>query len=162
MGRQTPYSDRNDLERLASSWIKLEGFMARGEWSAAVVRAATAAEIAANIAVRQELETNRAIEKAFVDSLLRWANGLDGKLTRLMMPLPMDNARKDVVRGARTTSGQINQKRNEVVHSGHFMNQQEAGEIRDQARSVVDSLVGLYHAGYSVEAAAAEYKTKKA
>lgn len=161
MGRKTPYSDRTDLERLASSWIKLDGFLARGEWSAAVVRAATAAEIAANIAVRQELETKRALEKAFVDSLLRWANGLDGKLTRLMSQLPMAKDQKPVIRAAKATSAKINKKRNEVVHSGHFMNEEEATEVRAQARSFIDSLVGLYHADYSVEAAAAKYKTRK-
>jgi len=162
MGRRTPYSDRNDLDRLASCWIKLEGFMARKEWSAAVVRAATAAEIAANIAVRQELETKRDLDKAFVDSLLKWANGLDGKLTRLMVPLPMDKATKVVVRKAKTASRHINKKRNEVVHSGHFMNQEEASEIQNRTRSFVNSLVGVYHEGYSVDDAAAAYKTRKA
>lgn len=136
--------------------------MARKEWSAAVVRAATAAEIAANIAVRQELETKRDLDKAFVDSLLKWANGLDGKLTRLMVPLPMDKATKVVVRKAKTASRHINKKRNEVVHSGHFMNQEEASEIQNRTRSFVNSLVGVYHEGYSVDDAAAAYKTRKA
>ena len=132
--------------------------MGRHEWSAAIVRAATAAEIAANIAVRHELVTQRQLESTYVDSLLKWANGLDGKLTRLLMPLPMEREKKDVIRHAKSVSAHINKQRNEVVHSGHFMNQQEAVETREHARSFVDSLVGLYHVRYSVIEAAAKYK----
>jgi hypothetical protein len=51
-----PYADRTDVERLQSTWRKLSGLMNRKEWSSAVTRAATAAEIAANIAIRHELQ----------------------------------------------------------------------------------------------------------
>jgi hypothetical protein len=47
MGK-TPYDDRDDLEKLRSQWKKIDGILERRkEWSAAIVRAATAAEIAA-------------------------------------------------------------------------------------------------------------------
>jgi hypothetical protein len=81
------YSERTDLERLQSSWRKLQGLMSRGEWSAAITRTATAAEIAANIAVRHELEVQRKLEASFVDQLLMWANGLAGNLVKLLQPL---------------------------------------------------------------------------
>jgi hypothetical protein len=48
MGKKKPYSERTDLEKIKSQWKKTTGFLERGEWSSAIVRAATAAEIAAN------------------------------------------------------------------------------------------------------------------
>ncbi len=46
------YKKLTDLKKLQKQWHKLSGLHTREEWSAAIVRAATAAEIAANIAVR--------------------------------------------------------------------------------------------------------------
>ena len=40
------YKDRTDLEKIQSQWNKLTGLHSREEFSGAVVRAATAAEIA--------------------------------------------------------------------------------------------------------------------
>jgi hypothetical protein len=89
-----PYAQRTDIERLHSSWKKLDGLMKRREWSAAITRAATAAEIAANIAVRKELQEKRKLEASFVDHLLKWANGLAGKLDKLLRPLQTTAQRK--------------------------------------------------------------------
>jgi hypothetical protein len=86
-----PYSERDDMERLCASWKKLTGFMKRGEWSAAITRAATAAEIAANIAIRHELQEQRNLEASFVDHLLQWANGLSGKLNKILDHLQRNN-----------------------------------------------------------------------
>jgi hypothetical protein len=44
-----PYDERSDLEKLRSQWTKLSGLHLRDEPSAAIVRCATAAEIAANL-----------------------------------------------------------------------------------------------------------------
>jgi hypothetical protein len=51
------FEQRNDQEKIQSQWNKLIGLHSREEWSAAIVRAATAAEIAANFAVRQEFKS---------------------------------------------------------------------------------------------------------
>src|SRR5690242_4865570 len=82
-----PYEERTDLEQIRAQWIKLTGLHSREEWSAAVVRAATAAEIAANFAVRREFSLRGEQDAILVDSLLKWANGLPGKLDRLLLPL---------------------------------------------------------------------------
>ncbi len=82
-----PYEERTDLEKCQSQWTKLKGLHTREEWSAAIVRAATAAEIAANFAIRQELKTQSTISGDCANSLLRWANGLSGKIDRLLTPL---------------------------------------------------------------------------
>ena len=46
-----PYSERTDLEKIESNWTKTRGLLKREEWSLAIVRAATAVEIAANLVV---------------------------------------------------------------------------------------------------------------
>lgn len=80
------YEQRSDVDNIQSQWYKLTGLHSPEEWSAAVVRAATAAEIAANFAVRQEFKARSKFDGNFINSLLRWANGLDGKLNRLLFP----------------------------------------------------------------------------
>lgn len=156
-----PYADRTDLEKLASSWNKAQGFYRRREWSAVVTRAATAAEISANIAVRSELELERKLETAFVDSLLKWANGLDGKMNRLLLQLPAKKEKKDTLRKLRLKAQDINKNRNEVVHSGHFMNEDEATEALSACREFINTLVGLYHLHYSVDDAAKQLRSSK-
>ncbi len=156
-----PYADRTDLERLTACWKKTQGFFNREEWSAVVTRAATAAEIAANIAVRSELELKRNLEELFVDSLLKWANGLDGKMSRLLLTLPAKKEKKDTLKKLHTKAKIINKKRNEVAHSGHFMNEDEASEVLTMSRAFIDTLVSLYHPNYSVDAAANQLVSTK-
>ncbi|MGX7877194.1 hypothetical protein ACVDG8_012160 [Mesorhizobium sp. ORM8.1] len=82
-----PYSERSDLEKLQSQWNKLSGLHLRDEPSAAIVRCATAAEIAANYAIRTEWARQTEFDAATIDQFLRWANGLHGKVTRLFVPV---------------------------------------------------------------------------
>ena len=71
----------------------------RRDWAAAVVRAATAAEIAANLVVRAEYaKLNKEILAKVIDGSLRSANGLDGKMQRLIPPLLIDSVRPHVPR----------------------------------------------------------------
>ncbi len=46
------YDKRSEVEKIESQWTKLSGLHTGEEWSAAVVRAATAAELAANLGLR--------------------------------------------------------------------------------------------------------------
>lgn len=153
MGAQErkPYADRTDLERLQSSWRKLSGLMNRKEWSSAVTRAATAAEIAANIAIRHELQEERKVESEFVNHLLKWANGLAGKLDRLLRPLCRSDGRKERIKALQRTASRINEQRNDVVHSGAFMNEGEAKEVVELARHFAESLVQLYHPEFRLD-----------
>jgi hypothetical protein len=147
-----PYEDRTDLEKLQSQWHKLSGLHTREEWSAAIVRAATAAEIAANFAVRAEFAARSQLEPEFVDSLLRWANGLAGKLDHLLLPLNASN--KQTYKTLKTLSalaGEISRKRNAVAHQGEFCNEAEAVETISKARSLITSLVKLYDPGFELK-----------
>lgn len=82
-----PYDQRTDIERLHSQWTKLTCLHNRNEASAAIVRCAIAAEIAANFAIRTEFSRRSQFDTRIVDGFLTWANGLDGKMNRLILPI---------------------------------------------------------------------------
>src|SRR5277367_6148959 len=102
------YEQRSDVEKIQSQWHKLTGLHSREEWSAAIVRAATAAEIAANFAVRQEFKSRSIFKGDFVNSLLRWANGLDGKINRLLLPLSEGSKRHKIFVGLKKDAEEVN------------------------------------------------------
>lgn len=141
MGK-TPYDDREDLEKLQTQWKKIEGIIERRkEWSTAIVRAATAAEIAANIAIRKRFEGESEFSPEFVDSLLRWANGIDGKFGRLIIPAEQDETRKKALGKLKKRSERLNKKRNAIVHQGAFANKREMRELVNLSREIVNALV---------------------
>lgn len=146
-----PYSERTDLEKIQSQWNKLSGLHSREEWSAAVVRAATAAEIAANFAVRREFASRSQFEPEFVNSLLKDARGLGGKIDRLLIPLSAQNNDKRVAMATlKVKADNINRRRNAVAHQGEFCNPEEAQEIIGRAKEFVEGLVSLYQPGFAL------------
>src|SRR5712692_8705213 len=113
-----PYEKRTELKKIQSQWTKLTGLHSREEWSAAIVRAATAAEIAANFAIREEFKSRSDFDGDFVNSLLRWANGLDGKINRLLLALSEGRKQHKIFSKIKKDAEQINRKRNAVAHQG--------------------------------------------
>lgn len=157
----TAYNDRTDLQKIQSQWNKIGGLLGRGrDWSAAIVRAATAAEIAANVAVRQRF-VGTGFQADFVDSLLKWANGIDGKFTRLIIPSEVDQVRRDQLSTLKVHADRINQKRNEIVHRGAFADKPEAEEIIGLARIIIDGLVRHYHPEFVLRDKPSEPKAGK-
>ncbi|UYV16008.1 hypothetical protein [Porphyrobacter sp. ULC335] len=137
-----PYDDREDLEKLRSQWKKIDGIIERQkEWSAAIVRAATAAEIAANIAIRKRFEIESEFSPEFIDSLLIWANGIEGKFNRLIIPAERDEAQRKALRSLKKRAERLNKKRNAIVHRGAFATEREMREFVDLAREIVGALV---------------------
>ena len=150
--KMKPYSDRTDLEKLEACWGKFNGFMDREEWSAAITRAATATEIATNIAIRHELQEQRSLEAKFVDNLLIWANGIVGKLAKILRPLySLTGEHSKTLKLLEKKSQKINDRRNEIVHSGNYMNQTEAEEIKLLAKDFIEGLVGIYHKDFKLK-----------
>ena len=145
------YERRSDVEKIQSQWHKLTGLHSREEWSAAVVRAATAAEIAANFAVRQEFKARSKFDADFVNSLLRWANGLDGKLNRLLLPMTDGKKANKILSGVRKDAERVNKKRNAVAHQGEFCNVDESQEAIESARKFIEAVVGIYEPGFKLE-----------
>jgi hypothetical protein len=91
-----PYENRDDLEKIASQWKKLTALHDRRDYSAAITRCSTAAEIAANLAIRREFDAVSDLLPAQVNSFLRDANGLNGKVRRLLLVLRFKNNAKDL------------------------------------------------------------------
>ena len=146
------YKSRTDLEKLESQWRKLSGLHTREEWSAAVVRAATAAEIAANLAIRAEYQKRSKFDSDFVDSMLRWANGITGKFDRLLKPLWEGSPEK--IRHFKQLKAhveKINDRRNAVVHAGEFCNKNEAEAVIEHAEKLITSLVSLYEPKFKLK-----------
>ncbi|MBX5086731.1 hypothetical protein HJB56_28820 [Rhizobium lentis] len=146
-----PYNERSDLEKLRSQWNKLSGLHLRDEPSAAIVRCATAAEIAANYAIRTEWARQTQFDAAIVDQFLRWANGLHGKVTRLFVPIyfahpAKSKVGKDLVKSAE----KINAVRNAVVHQGEFSNAKEAEAAIVEAKTFINLIVGLSNPGFDI------------
>ena len=151
MSRRRPYEERTDLEKIQSQWNKLSGLRLREEWSAVVVRAATAAELAANFAVRKEFETRSKFKSGFIDSLLRWANGLAGKIDHLLIPLSVGEKQHKTIKKLKAASEQINSKRNAIAHQGEFCSKREAKGVIQQSREFIETLVKIYEPGFALK-----------
>ena len=142
------YENRTDLEKIQAQWHKLTGLHDRFEWSSAIVRAATAAELAANYAIREEFSTRSKFDAAFVDSLLLWANGLAGKMDKLLIPLSAGKKRSKKLKALRAVSTEINRMRNSIAHQGSFANEGEAKAAVERTRTFIETLVALYTEGF--------------
>lgn len=143
------YEELTDLEKLQKQWHKLSGLQTREEWSAAIVRAATAAEIAANFAVRKEFKNKSQLDSAFVNSLLIWANGLGGKINRLLIPISgHEKTKNKTMKKLRLLAEAINSKRNTIAHQGEFCNEGEAKDAIEKSREFITTLIQIYEAGF--------------
>ena len=145
------YKQRSDVEKIQSLWHKLTWLHSREEWSAAVVRAATAAEIAANFAVREEFKARSKFDGDFVNSLLLWVNGLDGKLNRLLLPLTEGKKTHKILSGVKKLAKQVNKKRNAVAHQGEFCNVGESKQAIESARKFIEAVVGIYEPSFKLK-----------
>jgi len=139
------YADRSDLEKLKSQWTKIQGLHSREEWSAGVVRAATAAEIAANIIIRHRLNDSN-LEPDFIDHLLRWSNGIQGKMQKLIQPLCKDLYEKADFSKMQKLVNEINKERNDIVHSGYFCSEKKSREIIEKSRQFIIMALKSSHA----------------
>jgi hypothetical protein len=152
----TPYEQRTDIEKIQSQWRKIGGLLQRTDWSAAVVRAATAAEIAVNLAIREEFSSRSEFDAEFVNGLLKWANGLTGKVRNLLLPLLRGKPTYDEVNELCGLAKAINDRRNDIAHRGEFCNEGEALHLIDKCRTFVVGLVRLYKPDFALEVVATD------
>lgn len=144
MSPRKPYAERSDLEKVQSQWKKLNGLHAKNESSAAIVRAATAAELAANFAIRREFAVKSTLSGEFIDGLLVWANGIAGKIDRLLIPLTKGEKHHKTITKLKAVAGHINRKRNAVAHQGEFCNPEESEVVIQQSKEFIETLVKIY------------------
>jgi ribosomal protein S6 len=141
---RNPYEQRTDLEKCHSQWWKLTGLHNREEWSAAIVRAATAAELATNFAIRTEFKNQSELREHVVDTLLHNSNGLRGKIDRLLAPLVKGSKRATAISKLKSLAYEINDTRNAIVHRGEFSDEDEAKAAIQASRRFIEGLVRLY------------------
>jgi len=144
MAKKQDYDKRSDVEKIESQWTKLSGLHTRAEWSAAVVRAATAAELAANLAIRQEFATRSTFDDTFVNKLLKWANGLTGKLDKLLLPMLEGQDKRAAIVKLCNLAREVNDRRNDIAHRGVFCSQKEAATQIANCRKFVVGVVRHY------------------
>lgn len=121
-----PYEERTDDQRLESNWTKACKLYGRKDYSAAILRTATSAEIAANIYIRHFLMTDHTLPAKYVDALLVSANGLDGKFGRLIKPAAEVRGTWSVLKSLKKGIEALHKHRNNVAHAGYFKNASEA------------------------------------
>ena len=116
-----------------------------------MVRAATVAELSLNLAIRREFAAKSTLEADFINDLLKWANGLSGKLNHLLVPLVRgEPGRLKQAKALIKIADRINQKRNAVVHQGEFCNEGEAKTVLEDAELLVNQIVAWYEPGFTV------------
>lgn len=117
---KVPYDERPDHQKLLSNWKKATGLYDREDWSACIMRVATATEIAVNIYIRHYLQEQHNLPEQFVDSLLRSANGINGKFRQLITPVSKCLGTWNEVKSIQKKIEALNSHRNEIAHSGKF------------------------------------------
>jgi hypothetical protein len=136
--------ERTDPEKVFANWNKTLGLFERGEYSLAIVRAAVTMELAANIVVRAELVKKRNLPVDFVDSLLKWSNGLSGKFDKLIYPILKGCPNYASFKSLDADWRKTNKERNSVAHSGDFKTKSVAKDILSRARKVVSTMMSDY------------------
>jgi hypothetical protein len=137
---KVPYDERPDDEKLESNWKKGKAQFDRKDWSASVLRAATAVEISANIYIRRFLIDGYDLPDTFVDSLLMGANGIDGKFKRLVRPASeVEGTWKEMSKVQKKIEG-INKQRNGVAHAGKFKTNSDARAVFKNALEAIGAL----------------------
>jgi len=152
--KKKPYSQRTDIEKIESNWKKSLSLLHNGEYSSAIVRSVTAAEIAANFVIREELQEKRNIESDFVDVLLRWANGIEGKFNRIILPLSKRNASEHShFKKIKKKVEDINEERNFIVHGGQFKDRMSAKKLIMEVKDIIELLIREYKNNFRLKKA---------
>lgn len=149
--KRKPYSERTDLQKIRSNWKKIDGLYSKDEWSSVIIRSATASEIAVNLMIREELVNKRELDENFVESLLRWANGIQGKIDRILRPLSVNSENPLVSKATKLKIRDINDERNSVVHQGQFKRKSTAKRIIKLSKEVIETLVNRYETDFELK-----------
>lgn len=150
--KNKPYSDRTLEEKISSNWTKTLGLYKRGEYSTVVIRAATSIELASNLLIKAEFQQNRGLPEEFVESLMMWANGLTGKVDKLLLPIFKGTTKENKLKEIKVRSKDINDERNNVVHRGQFKAKKTADKIMSEAEFIINTFSSLAGSQLTVSA----------
>ncbi|MEO1566203.1 MAG: hypothetical protein AAFR92_08695 [Pseudomonadota bacterium] len=143
-----PYRERTDAQKAQTQWRKAIGLLRRSDWSAAIVRAVTAAEISLNLALRAEYKKAGKLVAEEVDQLLMKANGLFGKLDLLKSVSGSDL--RSQLKDLKSVIKEAAIKRNRIVHSGEFCSEVEARRHTDACEVFVNRLIANYESCFKL------------
>jgi len=102
------------------------------------------------LAIRQEFAARSKFDAAFVDKLLRWANGLTGKLDKLLLPMLDGQAKHGGIEKFCKLARKVNDKRNDIAHRGVFCSKKEATALIADSKKFVVGVVGHYVADFDL------------
>ncbi len=122
----------------------MNGLFNRKEWSSAIFRASTAVELAANYVIRQEFEHKRNLDTDFVNHLLIWANGVQGKFSKLLIPIFKGTKFQKQLKNLNKKVADINKERNSIAHSGQFKKKSTAEKIIKESEIIIHTLINNY------------------
>lgn len=147
-----PYSERSIEDQIVSNWKKTIGLYRRGEYSTVVIRAATSVELAANMLIRKELIEKQGLPTYFVESLMKWANGLVGKIDKILIPFLKDTEKEKDLNIIKKRTKDINDERNNVVHKGQFKAKSTALRVIEESEYIINSFFKISGADFAVVA----------
>ncbi len=141
----------DDLSILEDNWHKACRLYARREYSAAILRAATAVELVLNYAIRQQLVHKKKLPPQLVDYLFQRHQGPAQKfeLYRKLMVRSQRLVKIDSLKGPLETV--ISFHRNAISHRGEFKGPNEACAALQECYSVLSLLVGFYKPRYRMQ-----------
>ena len=149
--KKKPYSERSDLEKIKSNWKKTIGLFSRKEYSLSIVRAAVTAELSLNFTIRKELHIKRNLPLDFVDNLLKWANGIQGKIDKLLLPILKGSQFHDDARKISVEIKKLNVQRNHIAHRGEFRTKETAESYISLTREALENLMTEYESTFEIE-----------
>lgn len=149
-GSHKPYSRASDAKKVQVNWHSSCLSYIRNEYSMAIVRSAVCIELAATLAIRIELIKNRRLEPQFVDHLLRWANGLNGKFEKILYPLLDGTPRGTNLKSLARVWRKVSAERNAIAHSGHFKKASTARHHLDLTYEVITGIANEYHVNLKI------------
>lgn len=139
------YNDAEDDEKVRRNWTKTLGLFERGEYSAAVLRAAISLELMVNFAIREELVDTKDLPLDFVNKLLKDANGITRKYHGIFLPVMEEyEEHKELKVIWKTKIEKVNARRNKIAHGGEFENRKPVLDILCLTHDVLTEIMPLF------------------
>ena len=79
-----------------------------------------------------------------------WANGLDGKAKKLIIPITKGTSRGDIFKALTSRISDIHKQRNGVAHRGEFKIKKTSIRVIKETREVIQALVQQYDQSFSL------------
>lgn len=147
-----PYEEAEDDEKVRRNWNKTLGLHERGEYSAAVLRAAISLELMVNYAIRQELVEEKELPIDFVNKLLKDANGITRKYKGILLPIMEEyEEHNDLKVLWQQNIEKVNQRRNRIAHGGEFDNKKPVYDLLCLAHEALTEVMELFGSKQSLK-----------